>query len=83
MELSQKALKIVTGTFDDIGVPYIKPDAGLFVYTDLRKVCIESTFHCSQWVVCSCFLFKGTHMHVLVGCNGLVYYNWSSLCILI
>ena len=42
MELSRKALKIVTGTFDDIGVPYIKPDAGLFVYTDLRKVCIES-----------------------------------------
>ena len=42
MELSQKALKIVMEAFDDIGVPYIKPDAGLFVYTDLRKVCIDS-----------------------------------------
>ena len=39
MELSRKALKIVTSAFDDLGVPYLRPDAGLFVYTDLRKVC--------------------------------------------
>jgi aspartate/methionine/tyrosine aminotransferase len=37
MELSRKALKIVTSAFDDLGVPYLRPDAGLFVYTDLRK----------------------------------------------
>jgi aspartate/methionine/tyrosine aminotransferase len=37
MELSRKALKIVTSAFDDLGVPYLRPDAGLFLYTDLRK----------------------------------------------
>ena len=59
MELSQKALKIVTEAFDDIGVPYIKPDAGLFVYTDLRKVRIDSTIHCLHQVY---VLFEGTQM---------------------
>ena len=64
MELSRKALKIVTSAFDDLGVPYLRPDAGLFLYTDLRKVCCRYCFsglfvYTDLRKVCCCYCSSG------------------------